>query len=107
MATEIKGSNMPSNATYGRTGFSGPSSDVGGKRTISPLAADLESRDPALAQVRAKGAGPDNPLTTEQLRTVSGSRPVTFGHKPSTPSDSPKIPGSLDSHSDLCAKPRC
>lgn len=114
MAIKIDGSNFPTKASdqfkpskagYGQGGFGGASSDVPGERTRAVLSVNNDDSDAALAQVRAQGGEPPA-LTHEQLRTVAGSRPTTFGMKPSTPADTPKVPGTLDNHSDVYAKPR-
>jgi hypothetical protein len=79
-----------SRKNYGANAYGGASSDMPGKRTISPLAADLESGDAVLAAVRANGVQKDD--SGFQVRAESDKvLPTTFGCKPSTPDDTPKV----------------
>ena len=91
---------------YGTNGFSAASSDTPSQRTRAVLTVNNDDTDSTLATIRAKGSAPES-LTHEQLRTVSGSKPTAFGMKPSTPTDTPKVPGVLDAHCNLYAKKPC
>jgi hypothetical protein len=79
---------------YGANGFGGRSSDDPGMRTVSPLAADLESGDTALAAVRDHGVRKDDGF---QLRGESSKQlPTTFGHRPANDGGAPagKVPNA-------------
>ena len=66
---------------YGANGFSSASSDTPDKHTVSPLAREMQARDPALAAVRARGVKRDYGF---QIRGDESAAmyPPTFGSGP-------------------------
>jgi hypothetical protein len=78
---------------YGGASYSGASSDTPGQRTVSSLAAELETKQTGLDNVIANGSKhADDPSRF----TGRGNKPtpsVAVGCKPSTPADWPKVPG--------------
>lgn len=87
------GSNMKSDAGYGKNGDCSQSSDTPGKRTRAALTVNNDDSDAALNAIKS-GNGHGDPMTHQRLGELSGSKPTTFGMKPSTPANTPTVPGS-------------
>lgn len=81
---------------YGANQFSGRSSDNPGDRTVSPLARDLESRDPVLAIVRERGSAKNDVPNNFQLRTEADRPyPNSMGMKHNFSADD-RVPGAVE-----------